>query len=176
MHITVLKYFAVKIYSDDDIFDENAASQRRRSSLFITKYFMRRESVWKLKTRRKSQLTVKIHGTHLSHASTSKADDRTNPFPQTTLVKNGDTNARCGGGGYKNCSSMLPEVAGWFSKHEIHISLWYPSTAWNDYGLRVAALRTFGIAETKLPWKYFCRSIIYCYHIVLDLCYRISKL
>lgn len=102
----------MKIYSDDDIFDENAASQRRRSSLFITKYFMRRESVWKLKTRRKSQLTVKIHGTHLSHASTSKADDRTNPFPQTTLVKNGDTNARCGGGGYKNCSSMLPEVAG----------------------------------------------------------------
>jgi hypothetical protein len=71
---------------------------------------MRRESVWKLKTRRKSQLAVKIHGTHLNHASTSKTDDQTNSFPQTTLVKNGEMSARGGGGGLKISTSMLPEV------------------------------------------------------------------
>lgn len=102
----------MKDYSDEEIFDANSVtSQRRRSSLFVTKYFMRRESIWRLKTRRKSQLTVKVHGTNLGHASTSKLDARVEHLSKTTLVNNGglkSTNG--GGGGYKNSPSSLPEV------------------------------------------------------------------
>lgn len=107
--------FSVKDYSDEEIFDANSVtSQRRRSSLFVTKYFMRRESIWRLKTRRKSQLTVKVHGTNLGHASTSKLDARVENLSKTTLVNNGGlkfTNG--GGGGYKNSPSSLPEVVDW---------------------------------------------------------------
>ena len=103
-----MEKIVVKEYTDDDILDPHTVtSQRRRSSLFVTKYFMRRESIWRLKTRRKSQLTVKVHGTHLGHATTSISDIRPENIP-----KNGGLRVKCGtgGGGYKNSTSDLPEV------------------------------------------------------------------
>ncbi|XP_061195518.1 uncharacterized protein LOC133203757 [Saccostrea echinata] len=96
-----------KSYSDDEMFDEESmTSQRRRSSLFVTKY-LRRESIWRLKTRRKSQLTVKVHG---NHASTSKADVHSEHLTKKNHVKNGRLHLSSGGGGNKNLSSALPEV------------------------------------------------------------------
>ncbi|XP_062585687.1 uncharacterized protein LOC134247331 [Saccostrea cucullata] len=96
-----------KSYTDDEMFDEESmASQRRRSSLFVTKYFMRRESIWRLKTRRKSQLTVKVHG---NHASTSKPVVSEH-LTKNNHVKSGRVHLSSRGGGNKNPSSGLPEV------------------------------------------------------------------